>query len=154
MLDWPKAAIKISILKFFKDYTSRRIAMANKESYFIGGIFAGAVIGAAAALLFAPSTGDDLRTSIASGAKERWDDLHDQVKEYGHSLKNQIQDATDTLTDRVNQYRSEIEDKINDIEQDVDDEFDDFEEEFNDVLQDTEDASEAEADSDEEEAAE
>lgn len=121
--------------------------MANKESYFIGGIFAGAVIGAAAALLFAPSTGDDLRTSIASGAKERWDDLQDQVKEYGHSLKNQIQDATDTLTDRVNQYRSEIEDKINDIEQDVDDDFDAFEDEFGDVLQD-----EGEADSEEEAA--
>ena len=121
--------------------------MANKESYFIGGIFAGAVIGAAAALRFAPSTGDDLRTSIASGAKERWDDLQDQVKEYGHSLKNQIQDATDTLTDRVNQYRSEIEDKINDIEQDVDDDFEAFEDEFGDVLQD-----EGEADSKEEAA--
>ncbi|MCH4072254.1 YtxH domain-containing protein [Pseudoramibacter sp.] len=97
--------------------------MSSKESYFIGGIFAGAVIGAATALLLAPSTGDDLRASIASGARETWDDIQDQIKECGHSLKSQIQDATDTLTDRVNQYRSEIEDKIDDIEDDIDDDF-------------------------------
>ncbi|MGN0193630.1 MAG: YtxH domain-containing protein [Pseudoramibacter sp.] len=121
--------------------------MSSKESYFIGGIFAGAIIGAAAALLFAPSTGDDLRASIASGARETWDDLQDQIKECGHSLKSQIQDATDTLTDRVNQYRSEIEDKIDDIEDDIDD----FEAMYEDEDEDAEDDSESEAPSESEE---
>ncbi|WP_329886957.1 YtxH domain-containing protein [Pseudoramibacter sp. HA2172] len=122
--------------------------MANKEGYFIGGLFAGAMIGAAAALLLAPASGEEIRENLQEHIRGTFGDVHDQALEYTESLKGQIQDAADTLTDRVNQYKAQIEDKIEEIQDDVSASIDELNDELEAIKAEDEEMPEAEAEDD------
>jgi gas vesicle protein len=122
--------------------------MASKEGYFIGGLFVGAMIGATAALLLAPASGEETRDKLRENIQGTFNDVHDQALEYTESLKGQIQDAADTLTDRVNQYKAQIEDKIEEIQDDVSASIDELNDELEAIKAEDDETAEAKTEED------
>ncbi|MCI2254294.1 YtxH domain-containing protein [Domibacillus sp. PGB-M46] len=80
----------------------------NTKDFVTGAIF-GAVVGAAAALMFAPKSGTELRSSLNSQAgslKERASGLTDTAKDKTSSLTSAVQEKSSTLMDKVKSMKS------------------------------------------------
>ncbi|WP_322923765.1 YtxH domain-containing protein [Paenibacillus campi] len=58
-----------------------------EQKNLICGIVAGALVGAGAALLFAPKSGEDMRYTLKSGANSSASNLTDTLKSKGRELK-------------------------------------------------------------------
>jgi gas vesicle protein len=67
----------------------------------LSGFLVGSVIGAATALLFAPRSGEELRTGIRDKAVELRDQATDTVKDTVSQVKSKATDARDNLMDKV-----------------------------------------------------
>ena len=72
------------------------------------GLFAGAVIGAGVALLFAPKTGTETREllgqqyrGLADRVSEATETLRQQARERGQQITSQLSDRMSSITDRV-----------------------------------------------------
>jgi len=72
------------------------------------GLFAGAVIGAGVALLFAPKTGNETREllgqqyrGLADRVNEATETLREQARERGQQLTSQLSDRVSSVTDRL-----------------------------------------------------
>ena len=59
----------------------------------------GLVAGAAAALLLAPSTGEETRKRIGEGAREAGDKIRDRSAELGDRIRTQSRDASEKLVE-------------------------------------------------------
>lgn len=77
---------------------------------FLGGIIAGAVLGAAAALLYAPQSGSETRKDI----KDKLDELEkelditkDKLKEKGGVFKDELKDKIQILEGKIEQLLSQ-----------------------------------------------
>src|SRR6187397_2772834 len=73
------------------------------------GLFAGAVIGAGVALLFAPKTGNETREilgqqyrGLADRVNEATETLREQARERGQQISSQLSDRVSSVTDRLN----------------------------------------------------
>ena len=72
------------------------------------GLFAGAVIGAGVALLFAPKTGNETREllgqqyrGLADRVSDATETLRQQARERGQQITSQLSDRISSVTDRV-----------------------------------------------------
>ncbi len=72
------------------------------------GLFAGAVIGAGVALLFAPKTGNETREllgqqyrGLADRVTEATETLREQARERGQQISSQLSDRMSSVTDRM-----------------------------------------------------
>ena len=72
------------------------------------GLFAGAVIGAGVALLFAPKTGNETREllgqqyrGLADRVNEATETLREQARERGQQISSQLSDRVSSVTDRL-----------------------------------------------------
>lgn len=72
------------------------------------GLFAGAVIGAGVALLFAPKTGNETREllgqqyrGLADRVTEATDSLRQQARERGQQITSQLSDRISSATERL-----------------------------------------------------
>ena len=72
------------------------------------GLFAGAVIGAGVALLFAPKTGTETREilgeqyrGLANRVNEATETLRQQARERGQQISSQLSDRVSSVADRV-----------------------------------------------------
>jgi gas vesicle protein len=72
------------------------------------GLFAGAVIGAGVALLFAPKTGNETREllgqqyrGLADRVTEATETLREQARERGQQITSQLSDRVSSVTDRM-----------------------------------------------------
>jgi gas vesicle protein len=72
------------------------------------GLFAGAVIGAGVALLFAPKTGSETREllgqqyrGLADRVSDATESLRQQVRERGQQISGQLSDRVSSVTDRI-----------------------------------------------------
>ena len=72
------------------------------------GLFAGAVIGAGVALLFAPKTGTETREllgqqyrGLADRVSDATETLRQQARERGQQITSQLSDRISSVTDRV-----------------------------------------------------
>jgi len=72
------------------------------------GLFAGAVIGAGVALLFAPKTGNETREllgqqyrGLADRVNEATETLREQARERGQQITSQLSDRVSSVTDRL-----------------------------------------------------
>ena len=72
------------------------------------GLFAGAVIGAGMALLFAPKTGNETREllgqqyrGLADRVNEATETLREQARERGQQITSQLSDRVSSVTDRL-----------------------------------------------------
>ena len=73
------------------------------------GLFAGAVIGAGVALLFAPKTGTETREllgqqyrGLADRVSEATETLRQQARERGQQITSQLSDRVSSVTERIN----------------------------------------------------
>jgi gas vesicle protein len=72
------------------------------------GLFAGAVIGAGVALLFAPKTGSETREllgqqyrGLADRVSDATESLRQQARERGQQITSQLSDRVSSVTDRI-----------------------------------------------------
>jgi gas vesicle protein len=72
------------------------------------GLFAGAVIGAGVALLFAPKTGTETREllgqqyrGLADRVSDATESLRQQARERGQQITSQLSDRVSSVTDRI-----------------------------------------------------
>ena len=72
---------------------------------YAAGFFAGALVGAIVALLFAPSSGEELRSNIKSEADAQYAKLQDEWQKGMQEIKSRI----DKLTGDLQAMSSEIE---------------------------------------------
>ncbi len=88
---------------------------SNNNGKLIGALLIGALVGAAAGILFAPEKGDKLRGKIASGARDLADEIKSRVEaevnnlrhkadQFGHraeeragDMANSVKQATDSI---------------------------------------------------------
>ncbi len=77
--------------------------MRNRGLFF-GGMIAGAIVGAAAALLFAPQKGSETR---------------DQLKNKLNELEKEMQNTKDKLKVKGGELKEELKEKIHNIEQKI-----------------------------------
>ncbi|WP_068472862.1 YtxH domain-containing protein [Saccharicrinis aurantiacus] len=75
---------------------------------FLGGIIAGAVLGAAAALLYAPQTGTETRKDI----KDKLDDLEKELEVTKGKIKSKGGELKDELKEKMGNLESKIEQLI------------------------------------------
>lgn len=75
----------------------------------------GALMGAAAGLLFAPQAGERTRRDIARRARqlrdettERWDELKDEVTDRGHRVKESVEEWAGEVKEEVREGRRAI----------------------------------------------
>lgn len=116
-----------------------------KTVYFIGGLFTGAVVGGACALLFAPKSGEETRQIIANTVGEALEDIRDQASEYYQEVRSQFDDLTDSFTDQINAYRQEIEVKIDEIQAETNEEIQELNDELDEIKAETAAAKEVPA---------
>ncbi len=67
----------------------------------LSGFLVGSVIGAATALLFAPRSGEEMRSDIRNKAVELRDQATDTVKDTVSQAKSRVSDARDNVMDKV-----------------------------------------------------
>jgi gas vesicle protein len=72
------------------------------------GLFAGAVIGAGVALLFAPKTGSETREllgqqyrGLADRVSDATESIRQQARERGQQITSQLSDRVSSVTDRI-----------------------------------------------------
>jgi gas vesicle protein len=78
--------------------------MSEDSSGYWRGLITGVIIGAAAALLLAPTRGDEIRHDLSAGAskvKDRAADLSGTVAETARDLKDRGQDLVSTARSKV-----------------------------------------------------
>ena len=82
------------------------------------GLFAGAVIGAGVALLFAPKTGNETREllgqqyrGLADRVNEATETLREQARERGQQISSQLSDRVSSVTDRLTSAADRIGDR-------------------------------------------
>ena len=76
----------------------------NKTGLFIGGMLAGAALGAVAALLMAPKSGKETRDDMLSKLHDLEDELssiRNKTKEKGMELKDEIRTKINDLEKRI-----------------------------------------------------
>ncbi len=81
--------------------------MSNERSYGIFGFLAGAAVGAALGVLFAPRSGKETRDLIANKAKDAKDDLDDLIdrgREEWSKAKGKAHDTADMTKDEVKDF--------------------------------------------------
>lgn len=82
----------------------------KNAGYFIGGLLAGAAIGAAIALLYAPQKGEDTRRQIKEKIQELEGELikmRDKLKEKGGELKEDIKQKIQEIEARIEHLMQE-----------------------------------------------
>ncbi len=82
----------------------------KNAGYFIGGLLAGAAIGAALALLYAPQKGEDTRRQIKEKIQELEGELvkmREKLKEKGGELKDDIKRKIQEIEARIEQLVKE-----------------------------------------------
>lgn len=108
--------------------------MANESKKFALGALIGSVVGATAALLFAPKSGKELREDvstqmdnikekgieIANTAKEKSTNLAQTAKEKSSDVKQYVIEQSDTLKNKLNNLKNEQE--TQDVQEKVEEE--------------------------------
>lgn len=82
----------------------------KNAGYFIGGMLAGAAVGAALALLYAPQKGDDTRKQIRAKIHDLEEELvqmRDKLKEKGGELKEDIKKRIQEIEARIEHLMQE-----------------------------------------------
>ena len=88
------------------DYDDEPYFVIEQPNNGIGPFLLGLAIGAGAALLFAPRTGDETREMLRSRARDMRDSARQMVDDMSEGLQTTIADARDRVTDQVDEVRS------------------------------------------------
>jgi gas vesicle protein len=96
--------------------------MANEQGITPGGLvvafIAGAAVGAAAALLFAPASGEQTREYLSQRAREGRDRANDVARQ-GREILNRQRENITTAFDRIREQQRAASDSVRKEEQDA-----------------------------------
>lgn len=85
-----------------EEYDDERVVIVERDGGMgVGTFLLGLAVGAGAALLFAPASGEETRRR-----------LQDEARRAGQRVKDMTDELTDELTDRVERTRSAIDDRV------------------------------------------
>lgn len=90
------------------DFEGEPYVVIERDEAGIGTFLFGALVGAAAALLFAPRTGEDTRRMLGEQARRATDTVRDAVD-----------DATDRVVERATDVRERVADRVDDMRESV-----------------------------------
>lgn len=68
----------------------------------------GAVVGAAAGLLFAPAKGETTRKKLKRWANDTYEDQKELVLEHAHELKGKVKEHFDDARDKFNEGKEKV----------------------------------------------
>jgi len=91
--------VKINIINMFFPYTISKEKLEEKMKKAFGfliGLFVGWLVGATAALLLAPESGENLRTKIRDRSATFSDEVRKAVNDRRHQLEEQIRGFSST----------------------------------------------------------
>jgi gas vesicle protein len=83
------------------DYYAAPYVIVEKQDIGIGAFLVGALLGAGAALLFAPQSGEQTRAGIARSAKRAQDAAQDFVEDMSDTVADKFRDVRATVEDRI-----------------------------------------------------
>jgi len=81
----------------------------ERRSSGLGGFILGALVGAAAALLYAPRSGEETRAELAEGVRRVRDRAGDQVRSMQDSVGDTLDNVRSTVNERIEQARDAFE---------------------------------------------
>jgi len=84
-----------------EDFYPAPYVIVEKQDIGIGAFVIGALLGAGAALLFAPQTGEETRAGIARSARRAQGAAQDFVSDVSDTVANKFQEVRATVEDRI-----------------------------------------------------
>jgi gas vesicle protein len=92
-----------------KDFPLHRKTMImNNTSKILLGFIAGAAIGGALAILFAPDKGSETRRKLAEKGSDLSDSLNDTLSEFSETVKDKFNDAVDGVKGSFNKTKNSM----------------------------------------------
>ncbi len=85
----------------------------NSFAAFLAGLFAGGIVGAAAALLFAPQTGEETRAQIQQKSIE----LRDQATRLADETSAQAKERLEKAAEELRKRAAELEERANELQE-------------------------------------
>jgi gas vesicle protein len=89
--------------------------MKNLNGKVIGALLAGALIGTALGVLFAPEKGSKTRKKIADGAKDLTDDLSKKMKKEMKALRNKAEEIGDQVENNAKSIVNSVKAKAEEL---------------------------------------
>ncbi len=85
------------------------VVVIERSSGGLGGFILGAVVGVAAALLYAPRTGEETRAELREGVRRMRDRAGDTVREMQDSVGDTLGNVRNSVNERIDQARDAFE---------------------------------------------
>jgi len=90
-------------------HTDTPVVVIERSSGGFGGFVLGAVVGVAAALLYAPRTGEETRAELREGVRRMRDRAGDTVRDVQDSVGDTLDNVRSSVNDRIEQARDAFE---------------------------------------------